>query len=256
MKRAPVAAILAESQDRPIPIPSRRWSMWQVWADLLLAHWPVPAATMAERLPPGLTLDTWEGEAWLSVVPFRMPILHIHGAPDIPPFHHLTELNVRTYVRVHDVPGVFFFSLDADNPITVQAARSWYHLPYYNARFDCDFTPPDGSVRYAMRRADSRARPAAFEATYRPVGPAAPAVPGSLADWLTARYTLYTTDRRGRVMRGDVAHVPWSLAPVEAEIRVNTLAASHGFALPDTPPLLHFSRWLDVLAWTTRAARG
>ncbi len=250
--RAPAAEILAATRGRPWPVPARPWAMWQVWSDLLFAHWPIPAATMAAHLPPSLTLDTWEGEAWLGIVPFRISTLHIRATPDIPPFSRLTELNVRTYVRMGGRAGVYFFSLDADNPITVQAARSWYHLPYLNARFDCDFAAKDGAVRYAMRRTDHRARPAVFDATYRPAGPAQPAAPGSLADWLTARYALYSTDRRGRVYRGDITHAPWPLAPAEAEIRDNTLAASHGFTLPDTPPLLHFSRRLDTLAWTIR----
>ena len=250
--RAPAAEILAATERRPWPVPERPWAMWQVWSDLLFAHWPIPARVMADRLPPGLTLDTWEGEAWLGIVPFHIPTLHIHGAPNIPPFTRLTELNVRTYVRVDDLPGVYFFSLDANNPITVQVARSWYHLPYLNARFNCDFAAKDGAVRYAMRRTDRRARPGAFDAAYRPVGPARPAAPGSLDDWLTARYALYTTDRQGRVYRGDITHAPWPLAPAEADIRVNTLAASHGFTLPDTAPLLHFSRRQDTLAWTIR----
>lgn len=250
--RAPAAQILAATSGRPWPVPTRPWSMWQVWSDLLFAHWPIPAATMAARLPSGLTLDTWEGEAWLGVVPFRISTLHIRATPDIPPFSRLTELNVRTYVRVGGLPGVYFFSLDADNPLTVQVARTWYHLTYLNARFGCDFAVKDGAVRYAMRRADHRARPAVFDATYRPLAPAQPAAPGSLADWLTARYALYTTDQRGRVYRGDITHAPWLLAPAEAEIRANTLAASHGFTLPNTAPLLHFSRRLDTLAWTIR----
>lgn len=250
--RAPVAEIMAASKARPWPAPARPWAMWQVWSDLLFAHWPISPRAMAGALPPGLAPDLWEGEAWLGVVPFRMPILQIRGAPNVAPFTSLTEINVRTYVTVGSKPGVYFFSLDADNPITVQAARLWYNLPYFNARFACDFAVKDGSVRYQMRRADPRARPAAFVADYHPVGPARPAAPGSLADWLTARYALYVLDRRGHLTRGEVAHAPWPLAPAEAEIRENTMAAAHGLTLPDTPPLLHFSRRLDTLAWTTR----
>ncbi|HEX9038091.1 MAG TPA: DUF2071 domain-containing protein [Ktedonobacterales bacterium] len=253
--RAPAAEILAAADPaRPWPSPVRPWAMWQVWSDLLFAHWPIPAREMAARLPPGLTLDTWAGEAWLGIVPFHMPTLHIHNTPDIPPFTRLTELNVRTYVTAGGKPGVYFFSLDADNPVTVQVARSWYHLPYLNARFTCDFASSDGSVRYTMRRTDRRARPAVFDADYRPVGPPQPAAPGSIADWLTARFALYVAGPRGEILRGEVTHAPWPLAPAGADIRANTLAASHGFILPGVPPLLHFSRRLDVLAWTARPA--
>lgn len=265
MTRAPVAEILTASKGRPWPVPARPWAMWQVWSDLLFAHWPIPPTAMRAALPPGLTPDTWEGEAWLGVVPFRMPTLRFRAGPNIPPFTHLTEINVRTYVTVQGKPGVYFFSLDADNPITVRVARAWYSLPYFNARFACDFASDfardtahagkaggDGAVRYAVRRADRRGRPATFEASYRPVAPPQPALPGSLTDWLTARYALYVASRRGRITRGEVTHAPWSLSPAEAEIRVNTMGAAHGFTLPDTPPLLHYSRRIDTLAWTTR----
>jgi len=221
--------------------------MRQVWSDLLFAHWPTNAAGLAALLPRGLTLDTWEGEAWVGVVPFRMPYLSIRGLPDVPPFMRLLEINVRTYVRVGGKPGVYFFSLDADNPITVEVARRWYSLPYLNARFDCDFSTP--VVRYHVERTDSRAAPGVFRASYRPSSALRPAAPGSLEDWLTARYALYTSTRRGRLMRGDITHAPWSLAPAEAEIQQHTLAQSHGITLADTAPLLHYAERLDVLAW-------
>jgi len=239
--------ILRAASHRPWPAPTTPWAMRQVWSDLLFAHWPIPAPRMAELLPPGLTLDTWEGEAWVGIVPFRMPYLSIRSLPDVPPFTHLLEINVRTYVRVGDKPGVYFFSLDADNPLTVEVARRWYSLPYLNARFDCAF---DGErARYNMRRADRRAAPAAFGGAYGPLSAPRPAAAGSLEDWLTARYALYTTNRRGRVLRGDITHAPWPLAPAEAELALNTLAQSHGIALPDTAPLLHYAARLDVLAW-------
>ncbi|HEX2350758.1 MAG TPA: DUF2071 domain-containing protein [Ktedonobacterales bacterium] len=221
--------------------------MRQVWSDLLFAHWPTNAAGLAALLPRGLTLDTWEGEAWVGVVPFRMPYLSIRGLPDVPPFMRLLEINVRTYVTVGGKPGVYFFSLDADNPITVEVARRWYSLPYLNARFDCDFSTP--VVRYHVERTDSRAAPGVFRASYRPSSALRPAAPGSLEDWLTARYALYTSTRRGRLMRGDITHAPWSLAPAEAEIQQHTLAQSHGITLADTAPLLHYAERLDVLAW-------
>lgn len=245
--------ILKAASHRPWPTPKAPWAMRQVWSDLLFAHWPTSASALAELLPPGLTLDMWEGEAWVGVVPFRMPYLSIRRLPNVPPFMRLLETNVRTYVRVGDKPGVYFFSLDADNPVAVEVARRWYSLPYLNARFDCDFT--EERVRYAITRTDPRAAPGAFAGSYRPTGaPQTPAA-GTLEDWLTGRYALYTTNRRGRILRGDVTHAPWQLAPAEAEIEVNTLAQSHGIALADTAPLLHYAARLDVLAWPIAPAR-
>ncbi len=245
--------ILKASTQRPWPAPETPWAMRQVWSDLLFAHWPTAAEGLATLLPPGLTLDTWEGEAWVGVVPFRMPYLSIRGLPNVPPFMRLLEVNVRTYVCVDDKPGVYFFSLDADNPLAVEVARRWYALPYLNARFACEFTAE--RVRYHASRADSRAAHGAFTCVYRPTSALRPATAGSLEDWLTARYALYTRNRRGRILRGDITHTPWLLAPAEAEIQVNTLTQSHGITLADTAPLLHYAAHLDVLAWPITHAR-
>src|SRR5579862_1900640 len=244
--------ILRVTAHRPWPAPARPWAMTQTWRDLLFAHWPIPAEAMARLLPPGLPLDTYEGEAWVSVVPFRMDV-QLRGLPGIPPFDRLLETNVRTYVTLDDKPGVYFFSLDASNRALVEIARAWYHLEYFNARFACEFPragDSDGAaVTYHIERRDPRAQSGRFEGIYRPTGAPYTAAPGSLEDWLTARYCLYSVDRHGRVYRGEIHHWPWPLQPAEAEISVNTLAASHGIALPDTPPLLQFSQRLDVVAW-------
>ncbi|HEX4000621.1 MAG TPA: DUF2071 domain-containing protein [Pirellulales bacterium] len=74
--------------------------------------------------------------------------------------------------------------------------------------------------------------------------------PESLANWLTARFCLYSADRRGRLFRSEIDHPVWPLEPAEAIIERNTLTAPFGIALPDRAPLLHFSRRLDTVAWT------
>jgi uncharacterized protein len=74
-------------------------------------------------------------------------------------------------------------------------------------------------------------------------------LPGALDRWLTERYCLYAASPAGRVYRGEIHHRPWPLQPAEAEIEVNTAAGHTGLALPDVPPLLHFARYLDVIAW-------
>ena len=244
--------ILRTVAHRPWAPPPTRWAMTQVWRNLLFAHWPIPAATMRELLPPNLPLDTYDGEAWVGVVPFRMTGISLHGLPDVAPFTRLLECNVRTYVTVESKPGVYFFSLDADNRVEVEVARAWYHLPYYKARFACAFRD-DGqagdATDYSVTRTDRRLATGTFTARYRPIAPPRQPQQGTLEDWLTARYCLYTTDRRGRLYRGDIHHLPWQLQAAEAEIAVNTLADAHHLRLPNTPPLLHYSQRLDMVAW-------
>ena len=102
---------------------------------------------------------------------------------------------------------------------------------------------------YTSHRTHRGAPPGEFAATYRPTGPVFEAAPGSLERWLTERYCLYSSDRRGRLYRGDIHHSVWSLQPAAADIRYNTLARGFGLSLPDVPPLLHFAKRQEVLVW-------
>jgi len=235
------------TEHRPWPLPSQPWVMAQVWHDLLFAHWPIPAAEMAALLPPGLALDTWEGEAWVAVVPFRMSGVRPRPLPALPWLSAFPELNVRTYVRMGDKPGVYFFSLDAANPIAVAIARALFHLPYFRAQMKCQAEGDE--IHYQSRRTHRGAPPAELRGSYRPTGPVYTATRESLEAWLTERYCLYSVDRQGRIHRGEIHHAPWPLQKAEALFERNSPAQASGLYLPKTPPLLHFARRLDVLAW-------
>src|SRR5256885_16970604 len=100
------------------------------WNDLLFAHWPVPCAQLRPLVPDCFSLDTFDGTAWLGVVPFRMTGIKAVGAPSVPGLSAFLELNVRTYVTAGGKPGVYFFSLDAASPVAVRVARRFFHLPY------------------------------------------------------------------------------------------------------------------------------
>ncbi len=231
------------------------------WHDLLFAHWPLAPDVLRLHIPADLALDTYEGHAWLGVVPFRMSGVRPRGVPALLWFSAFPELNVRTYVTAGGKPGVWFFSLDAANPIAVEGARRLFHLAYFRARMRC--VERAGWIHYRCRRTDRRpasdqplaqrfAGQGEFVGRYQPVGEEFQARPGTLEYFLTERYCLYAADGRGRVYRGDIHHAPWALQRAEAEISVNTMPAADGFTLPDSPPLLHFARRQDVLAWATR----
>ena len=192
------------------------------------------------------------GKLGVAVIPFWMSRVRFRGLPSIPTASTFPELNVRTYVRAPrepDKPGVYFFSLDAANLPAVFAARTLYRLPYFHADMSVDVKP--NSVRYHSRR---YRREAEFRGVYRPVGEVQLRRHGTPEHWLTERYCLYTV-AKGRVYRGEIHHQPWPLQDADAEIKTNTMAAASGITLPDTKPLLHFSRRLDVLVWPLRRVR-
>jgi uncharacterized protein YqjF (DUF2071 family) len=243
-------AILTEDAHRPWPMANGPWIMTQTWHDLLFAHWPVDAGTLRERVPPEFDLDLFDGTAWLGIVPFRMTNVAPRGVPSLPWISEFPELNVRTYVRVDDKPGIYFFSLDAGSTLAVQAARSLFNLPYFRAVMSV--TANAGTIDYDSRRDDGSAD-ARLSASYRPVGARFEAVSGSLEYFLTERYCLYNLNHRGRPYRLDIHHPPWPLRHADAEFTRNTMADAAGVPLPDTKPLLHFSRRQDMVAWAPSA---
>jgi uncharacterized protein len=239
------ARILDEVAHRPWPLPDRPWVMTQTWNDLLFAHWPLPSPLLSSRIPAGLELDVFDGQAWLGIVPFHMTNVAPRGVPALPWVSKFPELNVRTYVRVGDKPGVYFFSLDAANALAVRTARTLLNLPYYKAGMTV--SSEEERVRYRSRRPGPPA--AEFHATYGPTGAAFEPRRESLEYFLTERYCLYATHRSGRLYRLDIHHPPWALQAAVADIQVNTVAEASGITLPGTPPLLHFAKRQDIVAW-------
>jgi uncharacterized protein YqjF (DUF2071 family) len=226
--------------------------MKMVWHDLLFAHWPVPSHLLRPHIPESLEIDTHQNQAWLGIVPFHMSGVRARCVPPIPGTSAFPELNVRTYVSPRADParpGVWFFSLDAASRLAVAAARRFFHLPYFNADLTCDVPDyPGGRIRYRSRRTHKHAPPAELTCRYRPAGPIFRTLPGTLEHFLTARYGLYAS-KEGLLLRGDIHHDPWPLQPAEADFPVNTMTAQLNLALPDDPPLLHFAKRLDVVAW-------
>ena len=228
---------------RPWPLPEGPWNWRQSWRDLLFAHWPMDAASLRPLIPDGLRLHEFDGTAWIAVVPFRMTGVMRRHLPDLPWISAFPELNVRTYVERDGKPGVWFLSLDATNPLAVWTARTFFHLPYFQA--DMSLSENATRIDYRSHRGEAR-----FEGSYRPSSETYFAAQGTLEHWLTERYCLYARDAQGTLWANDVHHAPWPLQRAEAEIRVNTMLAPHQLSVPDVPPLLHFAKRVDVVVWS------
>jgi uncharacterized protein len=220
--------------------------MAQVWHDLLFAHWAIAFEMLRPLVPAQLHLETFDGQCWVGVVPFWMSGVRGRGTPAIPGLSRFPELNVRTYVTYGDMPGVYFFSLDAGSRMAVWGARALYHLPYFYA--DMEAESVGAEIEYRSSRRSTRAE---FRGCYGPSAPLSRREPGSLEYWLTERYCLYTVYEE-RLYRGEIHHAPWPLQNASAQINLNTIASAAGIILPDTKPLLQFSKRQDVLVWPLR----
>jgi uncharacterized protein len=231
---------------RPWQVPSGPWIMEQTWNDLLFAHWPVAAEILRPLVPSALSLHTFNGQCWVAVTPFHMSGVRFRGLPPLPGLSRFPELNVRTYVTFGGKPGVYFFSLDAASRLAVWAARTTYRLPYFHARMRVEEQEGDWIAYRARRNRDVE-----FCAKYRPRASVELRRPGTLANWLTERYCLYTVYHNS-VFRAEVHHPQWPLQDAEADISENTMAIAAGIKLPEIPPLLHFSKKLEVVIWPLR----
>jgi uncharacterized protein len=243
--------VVRETEHRPWPLPGRPWFMAQTWRDLLFAHWPVPVEAFAGVVPDQLTIDSRDGAAWIGVTPFVVSDLRLRGSVPVPVISRFPELNVRTYVTVGGKPGIYFLSLDAARMSAVLAARRSYRLPYFHAQM-ARSTSSDG-IHFASSRASSDGPSATFRGRFHPVGPAVPALPGSLEHFLTERYCLYTLGERGEILRGEIHHPPWPLQKAAAELPENTMASPFGIDL-DGEPTFHFSARQDVVLWRIQPA--
>jgi len=207
----------------------KRPVMYQRWAHLLFLHWRVPPELIQKDLPDGLFVDTWEGDAWLGIVPFFMQRVRPRFCPAVPGLSDFLELNLRTYVHDrHGRPGVWFYSLDANQALAVRIARTRFSLPYVFAGMRAKMDAHTG-VHFHSRRPGGEEQ--AF--VYRKGKHIGIAQPGSLEFFLVERYHLFSFRKRAkRVYIGQVHHTPYPLYTTEVTGASRGLFSLNGFADP------------------------
>lgn len=248
--------------------------MHQNWGKLLFMHWPIATDLLRPLIPSQLAIDTFDGSAWIGEIPFTMWGIRASFLPPVPGASAFHELNVRTYVHLNGVPGVWFFSLDAANRLAVWGARTFYHLPYFNA--EMSLAQQENTIEYSSRRTDSltygeffsektrfphelspdRFRslpPAELHASWTIGESLAQSTPGSIEFFLTERYCLYSLHRR-RIYRSRIFHEPWPLRTATLNSRQSTMIRSLGIAEFQEEPLLHYAEAIAVDIWPLKMA--
>ena len=217
---------------RPRSRPPGPPAMYQSWRELLFVHWRVEPKRIQRTLPPGLQVDMFDGAAYVGVVPFYMHNIRPRGFPAIPWVSFFLELNVRTYV--HDErgrAGVWFYSLDCNQPIAVWAARTFFHLPYRHARMTA--TSRDEAIDYRSQVNSSRRT---CELSYSVAADGRPTEPGTFEFFLVERYLLFAADKRSRLFTGQVHHAPYEVAPATLPKWSSNLLAEHDFGVDESRP--------------------
>jgi uncharacterized protein len=198
----------------------------------------VSTVELRRRVPDELEIEEHDGSAWLSIVFFRVRALRARGGLPVPGISSFLQLNVRTYVRGPDgLPGVWFFSIDASSRLAALGVRRIYRVPAFHARMTLE---PVGDWQEAeCVRVGEPGR--VFAARYRSAAQTFHPEPGSLEEFLTERYRLFTADARA-----EMHHDRWLLGPAEAEIELASLVP---FALGGAPRCCHFAFRQDSLIW-------
>jgi uncharacterized protein len=246
-------------RSRPAGAPIMR----QNWGRLLFMHWPIDAELLRPLIPSKLSIDTFDGSAWIGVVPFTMWGIRASFLPAVPGTSAFHELNVRTYVHFNGVPGVWFFSLDAANKLAVWGARTFYHLPYFNA--EMDLRRDGNKVEYSSSRTDvltyndlfgsdgnphsnGNPPPARLRAIWTIGDPVPQAASDSLNFFLTERYCLYSF-HHNRLYRSRIFHEPWPLREARLNSYESTMVESLGLPSPSGEPVLGYAEAIGVDIW-------
>ncbi|MGM9925651.1 MAG: YqjF family protein [Bacillus sp. (in: firmicutes)] len=238
-----------EVSHRPYPLPDAPWVMTQVWKDLLFMHFPVEPGVIRALVPRELEIDMYSDMAWITIIPFEVTGMRARFAPLVPVFSSYLELNVRTYVVRDGVPGIYFFSLDADELLAVAGARVGTGLPYRYAKMK--FRRDQASCHFRSRRRFDGASPT-LDVSYRPGDVLYEASPDSLDYWLLERYCLYSF-WNGKLMRGDIHHDKWKVTRSDIQLRSNSMLS---FLEHCQPAFCHYSRRRRVFFYPLKEAGG
>jgi uncharacterized protein len=222
--------------------------MHQTWGKLLFLHWSFAPEAVRPLVPEGLELDLFEGRAWVGVTPFTMWGMRPPLLPAVPVLSRTHEMNVRTYVHRDGFPGVWFFSLEAANPLAVWGARLAFRLPYHQAQMSLE-EEEDGTIEFRSERKHPGAPSASLRTRWSGFGPVREATPGTLDFFLVERYALFA-EHGDSLRRARIHHRPWPLREARVQALETTMLEAHGLLTPAEPPLVHAqAEPLEVEVW-------
>ena len=235
-----IKEILTHTAHRPWKYPKRVFSYYQEWNRALFFHWKVDAAALQNQLPENLTVNLFEGEAWVSLVAFTMEKIRPRLLPAVSFLSDFDEINLRTYVVKDGKPGVYFLNIEAGKKLSADVARILSGLPY----------------EFSMMRRNNKdfyeskcdKKDFHFKARYR-IGKIV-SEKSDLDLFLTERYCLYV-DSKNKLYRYETHHFPWELnklwiSELESNYRIGTIDLSR---LPDK---MHYSKGVQVVAWSRK----
>ena len=232
---------------RPFPLPSSPWLLSQVWEDLLFMHYPMDPNVLRNYIPLELELDVYENRGWITIIPFRVTKTKGKGFPPLPLLNSYLELNVRTYVTYNGIPGIYFFSLDANHPLFVMGAKLSVGLPYKHAHMK--FQQQKNGFHFKSERYLDKSDSEKVDLIYKPGDVLFESLPGSLDHWLLERYCMYSFLGK-KLLRGDIHHDKWKVSKAKVTTLINTMTSFFPvYSIVKIPSLLHYSNRRRVFVY-------
>ncbi|MBF8185749.1 DUF2071 domain-containing protein [Nonomuraea sp. K274] len=218
--------------------------MYHRWSKMTFIHWRYPPALVQSLLPDFLTVESYDGDAWIGLTPFLMEGVRVPFTPAAPCLSRFPETNLRTYVRdARGRSGLWFLSLDAGSLPAALGGRTGYGLPYFWS--DMSVSDDGTLTRYTSRRRLPGPCGARCDVTAETGSPLAEGECDELAHFLTARFRLFTRVA-GRPASAAVEHPPWPLHRTRLAHLDQDLLQSAGLPAPDRPPVVHASPGVQV----------
>lgn len=215
--------------------------MHQEWRKLLFLHWKCDPKKIQATLPEGLFVDTFEGVAYITVLPFLIENFKVYNF-STPIYSKLVEINVRTYVvDKNGMSGVWFYSLDINSFFSMVGANIGFSLPYYFSR--CKYEKLNHTIAIEGKRVFEPSVEMKFSYKVDNEKPVFFALENSLDFFLVERYVLFTFKNK-KLMYGRVKHQPYTLENIQ-DLKYSIQLKDPLFDPSNQPDLIHFASGVD-----------
>ncbi|HNQ27833.1 MAG TPA: DUF2071 domain-containing protein [Aquaticitalea sp.] len=234
--------ILNITHHRSFDCPKRPWKFYQEWNKAVFLHWKTDPETLHPLLPKSLSLDTIDGQAWISLVAFDMNHIGVRALPKLPHISDFQEINIRTYVTYNDKPGVYFLSMEGSKRASCKVLKAISKFPYKHSKMTrTDFSYDSHNISENNT----------LQIIYR--NKATSCHKDNIDLWLTERYTVFN-ERNGKLIEYDVHHLEWPLEEIDIkQLKLDYPKWNH--LINDRPDRRHYSQGVKVLTWDKRKHR-
>lgn len=233
----PIDSILTEISHRPFDLPSGRWRYYQEWNNALFFHWSIPIDSLQESVPEALTIDTFEGTCYVSLVAFTMEKIRPKLLPSLAFVSTFDEINVRTYIDINGKKGFYFLNIEAGKSLSTFLAKVLSGLPYEKS-----------TIKRNPQSYHAENRKKGFSLGVEYDIKEAVQHKTALDKWLTERYCLYL-DKGNDFYCYDIHHKEWELNDIE----IKHLSVDYKMGKLDLgkrqPDSMHYSPGVGVVAW-------